>query len=381
VIHVGLNLIFLVPGETGGMEVYARELTAALAAHPGLRLTAFVNRETELEEDGPWGGRVAVIRVPVNARNRMEWVRGEQQLLPSMAERAGCRIVHSLASTAPLHGDFLRVTTIHDLIFRIYPAAHFGFRAVGMRAIVPLGAKRSHRVIADSRSTRDDLERLYGVPRERMDVVPLAGRFDDLVPPLPEPEVRELLALGDRQIALSVSAKRPHKNLLRLLEALALIEPAERPVLVIPGYATPHEAELRARAASLRIEDDVRFPAWLPTPALEGLYRAAAVFVFPSLYEGFGLPVLEAMARGVPVAVSDRSSLPEVAGDAALYFDPERPDAIAAAIRRLLRDRDEAERLRAAGALRAARFTWEATAAGTIAAYERALGHPLELAA
>ena len=111
-VHVGLNLVFLVPGETGGMEVAARELIAALvaSASPDVRLTAFVNQEAAAA-GGPWGSEIASVVVPVNARNRLEWVRGEQQHLPRLASAAGCDIVHSLASTAPLRGRFMRVTT------------------------------------------------------------------------------------------------------------------------------------------------------------------------------------------------------------------------------------------------------------------------------
>ena len=171
-----------------------------------------------------------------------------------------------------------------------------------------------------------------------------------------------------------MSAKRPHKNLERLFEAVAAIAPERRPVVVIPGYPTPYEAQLRERGRELGVLDDVRLLDWVSGPELEGLYALADVFVFPSLHEGFGLPVLEAMRRGVPVACSDRSSLPEVAGDAALLFDPGDARAITAAIERVLGDRAEAARLRAAGIARAALFTWAATARGTVASYERALG-------
>jgi glycosyltransferase involved in cell wall biosynthesis len=119
---------------------------------------------------------------------------------------------------------------------------------------------------------------------------------------------------------------------------------------------------------------DVRFLDWVSGSELEGLYALADVFVFPSLYEGFGLPVLEAMRRGLPVACSDRSSLPEVAGDAALLFDPEDPRAITAAIERVLGDPAEAQRLRDAGHAQAGRFSWAATARATAASYERAMG-------
>jgi len=159
----------------------------------------------------------------------------------------------------------------------------------------------------------------------------------------------------------------------RLLEGLATIPNERRPVLVLPGYATPHERELRECSARLGLTADTRFLGWVSDEELEGLYRSAACFVFPSLYEGFGLPVLEAMARGVPVACSDRGSLGEVTGGAAVTFDPEQPRAIAAAIERLLADPAERERLRVAGHANAARFTWSETARGTLRTYEAAL--------
>jgi glycosyltransferase involved in cell wall biosynthesis len=373
-VHVGLNLIYLVPGETGGMEVVARELIPALRrAAPDLRLTAFVNREASEMGEGPWVEEIPSVVVPVRARRRVEWVRGEQQLLPPLAKRHGVELVHSLASTAPGWGGFRRIVTIHDLIYRFYPEAHSGVLSLGMRVLVRLAAKRSHRVIADSLSTRDDLVRLLGVPADRVDVVPLGVGRGDGIEPAPEDELRTRYELGSGPLALSVSAKRPHKNLPRLLEALALVPAEGRPMLVVPGYTTWHERALRDQAAQAGLQDHVRFLSWVPERDLEGLYAASACFVFPSLYEGFGLPVLEAMQRGLPVACSDRSSLPEVAGDVALMFDPEDARAIAAAMERLLTDGDLAARLRAAGRERAARFTWEAAAEGTVRSYHRAL--------
>ena len=371
--HVGLNLIFLVPGETGGMEIYARELLRALALErPDLRLTAFVNREAAAA-GGPWEEVGAVVEVPVCARNRVEWVRGEQLLLRGLARRAGIDVLHSLASTAPARGRFRRVVTIHDLHYRVLEGAHFGLLGLGMRVLVPLAARRSHRVIVDSQSTRADVQRYLHVPERKLDVVPLGVGTTPAGVPEPAPVLRERHALGARTVALSVSAKRPHKNLMRLLEAIAAIAPERRPVLVVPGYQTPYEQKLRERAEALGVLGDVRFLDWVSGPELEGLYALADVFVFPSLHEGFGLPVLEAMRRGVPVACSDRSSLPEVAGDAALLFDPEDPRAITAAIERVLGDPAEAARLRAAGVAQAARFTWSATARATAVSYERAL--------
>jgi glycosyltransferase involved in cell wall biosynthesis len=187
--------------------------------------------------------------------------------------------------------------------------------------------------------------------------------------------VRARYDLGDREVLLAASAKRPHKNLPRLLDAVASLAPARRPLLVLPGYPTEHETELRAQAARLAIEADVRFLGWLSAADLEGLYAVAAGFVMPSLYEGFGLPVLEAMARGVPVACADRSSLPEVAGDAALLFDPESVTEMAACIDKLLHDRGTAERLRAAGPPQAAKFSWRRSAEQTVVSYRRTLGY------
>jgi glycosyltransferase involved in cell wall biosynthesis len=380
--HIGLNLVFLVPGETGGMEVAARELIPALVAQapPGTRFTAFVNREAAAAKDGPWGELLPAVTVPVNARNRVQWVLGEQTLLPRLAARAGVDLVHSLASTAPAWGRFRRVVTVHDLIYARFPDAHAGIRDKGMRVLVPLGVRRSDRVIADSRSTRDDLVELVGVAPERVDVVPLGLGAVQRQAPLPERELRARLELGERPVVLSLSAKRAHKNLLALIGALARVAVEERPVLVLPGYPTAHEIELRERVRQLGLEADVRFPAWVSAAELEGLWALARAFVFPSLYEGFGLPVLEAMARGVPVACSNASSLPEVAGDAALLFDPHDEAAIATAMARLLGDPVLAEDLRARGLARAQEFTWERTARLTLESYWRVLGHAAEVA-
>ncbi len=371
-LHVGLNLVFLVPGETGGMEVYARELIPELVrAAPGARFTAFINREAAAARDGPWGELIEAVTVPVNARNRVEWVRGEQQLLPGLAARAGIDVLHSLASTAPAWGRFRRVVTIHDLNYKIVPEAHLGLRGLGMRFLVPLAARRADRIIVDAACTRADLERLLGIPTRKVDVVPLGVNRIHRTVPAPEEELRRKLDAGARPIVLSVSAKRPHKNLDRLIDAIALTPAERRPLLVVPGYHTQYEQQLVDHAAALGIADNVRFLGWVDDAELEALYAAAACFVFPSLYEGFGLPVLEAMARDLPVACSGRGALAEVARDAALLFDPESERSIANAIEKLLFDDREARRLVTLGRQRAAEFSWAATAAATLASYER----------
>jgi glycosyltransferase involved in cell wall biosynthesis len=358
------------------MEVAARELVPALLEQKArdVRITAFVNREAAADRESPWQDLLPTVTVPVRAGNRVQWVLGEQTALPYLAARAGVDLLHSLGSTAPLHGRQRRVVTIHDLIYARYPEAHEGIRDRGMRVLVPAGARRSDRVIAISQSTRADLVELLGLPEGRIDVVPHGRGVVRDGPVLAPAITRERFGLGDRTVLLSVSAKRPHKNLLALIDALAALASAERPLLVLPGYPTWHERELRDRAASLGVSDDVRFLGWLEDTELEGLWGVATAFVFPSLYEGFGLPVLEAMARGVPVACSDASSMPEVAGDAALLFDPHDERAIASAVRRLLGDKVLRERLAAAGLERAKQFTWRASARLTLASYARALG-------
>ncbi len=375
--HIGLNLIFLVPGETGGMEIAARELIPALLAEaaPGTRFTAFINREAAAV-DGPWRELLPAVTVPVSARDRKQWVLGEQTLLPPLAARAGVELMHSMASTAPLWGRFRRVVTVHDLIYARFPDAHAGVRDKGMRVLVPWAVRRSDRVIADSQSTRDDLMALLGMERERVDVVPLGLGALQHANPMSEHDLRARFELGARQVVLSLSAKRAHKNLLALIGALARIAPQERPVLILPGYSTAYELELRARARALDVDADVRFPPWVSAEELEGLWSIASASVFPSLYEGFGLPVLEAMARGVPVASSNASSLPEVAGDAALLFDPRDEAAIAAALVRLLSDQELVARLRERGLARSREFTWQRTARLTLDSYARALGGP-----
>lgn len=374
--HIGLNLVFLVPGESSGPETYARELIPALRREqPDLRITAFVNREASEKRDGPWQD-VSVVTVPVRARRRAGWVRGEQQLLPSLAKRAGVDVLHSLLNTGPAWGRFRKVVTIHDLIYRIYPGAHTWYAAAVLRVLVPLAARTADRIVVPSETTKRDVVRLLRADEAKVDFVPngigLAPRTNAQAPEA----IRRRYDLGTRPVALTLSLKRPHKNLDRLLEAIALIPHERRPILILAGHPTSYEGELRARASELDVAADTRFLGWVPADELEALYLVTDCFVFPSLYEGFGLPVLEAMVRGVPVACSDRGSLAEVADDAALIFDPEQPAAIAAAIERVLSDPTERERLVAAGRANATRFSWAETARGTLRVYERALRTP-----
>lgn len=413
-IRVALNLVYLTPGETGGMEVYARELLPRLAALPGVEPVAIVNEVAATHADAPWRTAMEHVVAPVDARDRKQWVWGEQRHVPRLATAAGADLVHSLASTGPgrLAGGPPRVTTVHDLHYAVAPEAHFGLRGLGMRILVPAAIHASRRVIAISQATKDDVARIVGTAPERIDVVsqaatppgeagavpqaasppgsagaasleasPSGGAGGDPgaapsaggITPTPEADLRRALGLGDRPVLLSVSAKRPHKNVEGLIDALAAILPERRPLLVVPGYPTEHDPVLRRRAVARNVADDLRLPGWLPTADVEGLWRIAAAHIFPSFYEGFGLPVLEALQRGVPSACSDRASMPEVAGDAALLFDPSDVSQITATIERLLGDEALRADLVVRGTAQAARFSWERCAEQTAQVYARAL--------
>lgn len=368
--HLGVNLLYLVPGETGGRETYARELVPRLLrAEPSLRITLFMNREAAGARDATWREVGRVVRIPVSGRSRAQWVIGEQLVLPRAAARAGVDVLHSLANFAPLTGRFARVVTVHDLLYLRHPEFHSTLMRLGTRALVPRGARRSDRVITVSASSRDEIVRLLGIPEERIDVVPNGlGVTSGGVAAEPwRPE-----AVAGRPIVLSVGTRLRHKNLAALIDAAALIPATERPAFVFAGGATELDAELTARAARMGVAQDVVLIPWLPPAQLEGLYAAATCFAMPTLYEGFGMPVLEAMARGVPVACSDLPVLREVAGSAARFFDPRDPATIATALSELIADDTQRKRLEAAGYERASRFTWEKAAEATLRAYERA---------
>jgi glycosyltransferase involved in cell wall biosynthesis len=374
--RLGFNLVYLMPGRTGGMETVARELIPAIAAErPDWHLSVFAGRDAAGVE-GPLRDAVAEwVTLPVRATNRLEWVGGEQLLLPGRARRAGIDLLHSLGATAPLHGAFTRVLSIYDFNYKLVPQSHNRVLGAGLDLLVRLAARTSDRVIACSENTRRDALRLLGIESARVDSVPLGfgARRATSSNSTRVRELRERFDTGDRKVVLTLSDKRPHKNILGLVEAAALIAPERRPRFIVAGYSTPHERDIRARIDALGLDGDFRLADWISEADREGLYALADAFAFPSLYEGFGLPVLEAMARGVPVVCSNAASLPEVSGDAALTVNPKEHQSLATALERVLFENGLAEQLRASGSARVAQFTWASTAQGTIASYERAL--------
>jgi glycosyltransferase involved in cell wall biosynthesis len=374
--RVGLDLLYLVPGETGGRETYARELVPALRKRsPELELVAFVNRDAGARLAAELGDDIRAVVVPVSARSRAQWALGELALVSVAAARTRVEVLHSMANFAPPWGHFARVVTIHDLQYKAQPQLLSWPMRAGTSALVSLAARTADRVIAVSGAGRDEIVAGLGVGADRIDVVPNGVRP---APPAPasaagsaSAPARERYRLGERQTALTVATNLPHKNLAALLDAIALITPSRRPLLVMAGHNTDDGA-LAAHAGALGVSDDVRLLGALATAELDSLYALASCLVLPTLHEGFGLPVLEAMARSLPVACSDIPALREVAGDAALYFDPRAPAQIAATLGEVL-DPALATRLRALGLEQAARFSWAAAAEGTLASYRRAL--------
>jgi glycosyltransferase involved in cell wall biosynthesis len=366
-LKVGLNLLHLVPGETGGAELYARRLIPALLeASQQLRLVLFTGREASgVMLRQRWG---EVVALPVQSRSRVRRVAAEQILLPLAVQHSHVDILHNVFSTAPALPTVPQVTTVHDLIYKRFPETHAGLLSRGLSLLVPLAVRRSQRLIAPSEATKRDLVSFLGADPERIDVTYEAPGLDERGAAVDEPRLRSRFGLGDAPLVLSVSAKRPHKNLERLFEGFAAVQADPAPMLLVTGYGTPFESGLQRRAG-----ERIRFAGWVEDDVLDGLYRIASCLAFPSLAEGFGLPVLEAMRRGLPVVCSNTTSLPEVAGDAALYFDPTDTEPITRALERVLGDPALRERLADAGRAQARKFSWEATALATLQSYELVL--------
>lgn len=277
----------------------------------------------------------------------------------------------------PYFGPRPTVTTLYDAISFLYPALVPSARARFLiRALTELAVRRADAFLAISQATADDMARLFPPLRGKITVTPLAADavFTPAAATAGAAAARARYGLPER-FALYLASNKPHKNLVRLVEAWKRVsEGGDDTPLVIAGHQDPRFPDAPARATALGIGGRVRFIGDVPQEAMAGLYGACALFVYPSLYEGFGLTPLEALACGSPVACANTSSLPEVAGDAALLFDPNDPGAIAEACLRVLGDPSLAARFRAAGPARAAAFTWEACARETVNVYRKVWG-------
>jgi len=321
---------------------------------------------------------------PANVRTRRLTLRGDrfdawfQLALPWAAWRDGVDLLHFPANAAPACCPVPYVVTIHDLIplkiaEELPPRARRRFQRGIARAV-----RRAVHIITPSRATRDDLCADFRVAPERITVIPWApdraiGGDGARRDPLAQEALRTRYQL-ERPWLLNFSGGGHRKNATALLRAFAQLAPQWRQQyqLVLVGCESSRRAALEALATELGIAADCRVLGFVSHEDLPGLLRGARGLLMPSLYEGFGLPILDAFACGVPVLTSDRSSMPEVAGDAAVYCDPMSPASIAAGIAELLRD-DVAERLVRRGGERVRAYTWEATARAMCAVYELAL--------
>ncbi len=296
----------------------------------------------------------------------------EQLCQPAALRRAQVDLVHGPAFVVPLLARCLSVVTVHDLSFLRYPQLFRPANRLYLRTLTRASLHRARRVIAVSAHAAHEITALLGVAAPKIDVV--YHGIDPHFRPLPADEIAAFRArrgLPER-LLLYLGTLEPRKNLVRLVEAFArLRQPDLR--LVLAGGRGWYDQEIPRRVAELGLADRVIFPGYVPPAELPLWYNAAVAFAFPSLYEGLGMPVLEAQACGTPVLTSNCSALPEAAGDAALLVDPTDVAAIADGLDRLLTDSPTHQSLRQRGLAHAAGFTWTKTAAETVAVYRLAL--------
>lgn len=352
--RVGVNTLFLIPEEVGGSEIYVRNVLPLLPKlDPALELVVFTNREnhdTFAEYE-----RVAL---DVPARSRARRILAEQGKLVAAARRARPDLLFSPGYTAPLRSPCPQIVAILDVQFCEHPEDFSWLSLQAQRFLVGRASRVADAILTLSEFSRGQLESHLKVPSEKIVVTPLAPS-EVFFSPQP--------CVMDKPFLLYVSNTYPHKNAARLARAFLKIALQIPHDLVIVGQPRAGEPPRDPRIKRIH---------YLPHgPELAGLFCACDLFVFPSMYEGFGLPVVEAMASGARVVAADAASIPEVAGDAATYFDPVSEDSIGEAILAAL---SEPAEIRAKfvekGRTRARSFTWDRCARQTLVAFQQVLG-------
>src|SRR5712691_11432458 len=329
-LRIGVNALYLIPGGVGGTEIYLRSLLAALAQIDRTnRYVVFTNRETGADLV-PAGENWTLAPLDVRAVNRPARILCEQTELPLEARRRRLDVLFNPGFTAPVFAPCPSVTVFHDLQHKRQPGNFRWFDLPFWRILLYASAHRSTSLLADSEATRDDLIRFYRLPPERITVAPLGV----------EPA---FFAIAQRRrpepYLLAVSTLHPHKNLDRLMRAFAQFRSLHSEFqLVIAGLRGLHAKPLEELRGELKLEGAVRFTGWIPREELYQLFAGAYAFFYPSTFEGFGLPVLEALAAAVPTACSNIQPVSGIAGDAALQFDPADTDAILDAMKRVACD-------------------------------------------
>ena len=341
--RIGINALYLIPGGVGGTEIYLRNLLQALAAVDARNeYVVFTNRETsrDLVPDQPnfiWAPQ------PVRASFRPARILWEQLALPFATRRHRIHVLFNPGFTGPLISSCPMVTVFHDLQHKRHPEYFRWFDLPFWNLFLSMSAHGSRGLIAVSCATHDDLQRFYGADAT-------------VIPHGVEPEFFQIADRREpKDYLLCASTLHPHKNIDRLLRVYQRFPGL--PKLVVTGVRGFAAKQLEAMRPP-----SVEFTGWIPREELYELYRRARGFIYPSRFEGFGMPVLEAMAAGVPLACSDIPPLREIAGDCAIYFDPLDEDAIHSALVRLATETLPTE----AGQQRATRFTWERTARATL---------------
>ena len=370
-----------------GVSSYARNLLTALAAQTGgHELTAFLNDRNFRCPQAQQGLNLRYTRWPAAAPlPRIIW---EQTALPLAARAENADLVHGLVNTLPLVSNVPGVVTVHDLSFLRLPERFPRLKQFYLAGLCRASVRKAQRVIAVSRQTAADVLAHFGVDSRRVEVVynGVSERFR----PLPAQDVsdfRRRMGLPPKFL-LYVGTLEPRKNLPHLLRAYADWQAnsttGRDAALVLAGAAGWHYKEIFDLAAELGLTGPtasapfeqgpmVQFPGFVPEEELCLWYNAAAAFVYPSLFEGFGLPLLEAMASGTPVICSDAPSLQEVAADAALVVPAQDQPALQNTFERLFTEPGLAAELRGRGIRQASRFSWQRAAAETIDVYESAL--------
>ncbi len=357
-----------------GVSHYIEQVLLHLAAIDRVNhYTVYTTRGLDQRALGlPANFTVKPSRLPtINPRVRIPW---EQGVAPIIL-RGAADLYHGCLNVAPLFSPIPTVITIHDLAFMRFPQTFRSYNRIYLDLATRLSARRASRILAVSEHTKREVVGLLGVPAERVVVTPNAARQHFRpAPPAAIAQFRARHGLPERFV-LYVGTLEPRKNLTTLLDAFALVSRSlpDVPLLIGGGKGWMYEP-IFARLEQLQLRERVKVIGYIPEEELPLWYAAATVFVFPSIYEGFGMPPLEAMACGTPVVTSNTSSLPEVVGDAGIMVSPRDTAALADAIRRLLTDADLHASLRRRGLERANRFSWADTAAATLAAYQAAIG-------
>jgi glycosyltransferase involved in cell wall biosynthesis len=354
-VRIGINALYLIPGGVGGTEIYLRELLSALAAlDASNEYFVFTNLETEADLV-PSQSNFQWKQQAVHASFRPARILWEQAVLPIEAARYGLDVLFNPGFTAPLFCPCRQVTVFHDLQHKRHPEYFRWFDLPFWRLLLWATAHRSHRLIAVSEATRSDLLRFYRIPPKRVVVIPHGV----------EPAFSHLgRSPAEEDYLLCVSTLHPHKNIPRLIRAFGRQKRDFR--LILAGMRGFQADLIQAQIAELGLQDAVQTTGWVPRDELYQTYAHARAFIYPSMFEGFGMPVLEALAAGIPTACSAIPPLREVAGDAALFFDPLDEDAIASALERVMHDEPLRDRLEQAGPERARPFTWERAARQTL---------------